>query len=212
MFAEVEVSGDLIDPEFWEQCLQFLVLVVISLAVVGLGPPFVWWASRRGQKDPVMPSVPETPAGGADAPSKKAPAIPVFQGPGQVARRPRTAPAARKEEADGQPAPGAQQQRGERRKHVRRKGQPTQVVVADAQGQGAPITCWVVNRSRGGLGIVVDRPFQAGTALTVRPANTPEDVDWIPIEVRNCRKKANRWYIGCQFPRELPWNVILMFG
>jgi hypothetical protein len=101
---------------------------------------------------------------------------------------------------------------GEKRQHLRRKGQVRRILLSDTPDHEAPTLCWVTDRSRGGLGIVADRAFVSGALLAARPADAPDDVPWVQLQVRNCRRKGKRWHIGCQFAEELPWSVVLLFG
>lgn len=101
---------------------------------------------------------------------------------------------------------------GEKRASVRRKGNPVVVLVSDAEGQAKPYEACVMDRSIGGLGVVVDNPVDVGTILSIRTASAPASVPWVQIEVRNCRKTNESWELGCQFVRTPPWSVLLLFG
>jgi hypothetical protein len=70
----------------------------------------------------------------------------------------------------------------------------------------------VVNRSRGGLSIEAEAPYRPGTVLLARPAAAPDDVPWVWLEVRNCRRKGQQWGLGCKFTEALPWSTVLIFG
>lgn len=101
---------------------------------------------------------------------------------------------------------------GEKRASVRRKGNPVKILISDAEGQAKPHEGCVIDRSIGGLGMMVEEPVEVGTILSVRAVNAPASVPWVQIEVRNCRKGAEAWEIGCQFVRTPPWSVLLLFG
>lgn len=100
---------------------------------------------------------------------------------------------------------------GEQRRSVRRKGNPIRVQVSIA-GQPGSTTGWVVNRSMGGLGVVLRRRVAVGTRLGVRAAHAPDSVPPIEVEVRNNRPKGKYWMHGCQFTDKLPVSVLLLFG
>jgi len=104
------------------------------------------------------------------------------------------------------------QQFKEKRRHPRRNGPPMPIVLSDDRSSGTPTLCRVVNRSQVGLGIVVDKPLPRGAIIRVRPVEAPEDVAWVRLEIRNCGRRRNEWYLGCRFLGELPWSVILLFG
>jgi hypothetical protein len=56
----------------------------------------------------------------------------------------------------------------------------------------------VVDRSRGGLAVVVAEQARVGERLRVRPATEP-DVPWAEVEVRHGRPGAGGWLLGCRF-------------
>jgi hypothetical protein len=70
----------------------------------------------------------------------------------------------------------------------------------------------VINRSTGGLGIFVDQNIDSGAVLEVRPAEAPFYVPAVEIEVKFCRKVRKQFFIGCEFCKEVPWNVRVWFG
>lgn len=100
----------------------------------------------------------------------------------------------------------------ERRATPRRRGNLVPVVLADADLSGEPIDGWVLDRSPGGLGILVDEEVPVGTVLNVRPAKCPVKVRGIRIEVRSCRPQHNNWNLGCQFLQKVSWNELRLFG
>jgi hypothetical protein len=98
------------------------------------------------------------------------------------------------------------------RRALRREGNPVPVVVSDMSPSATPCEGLVLDRSRGGLLLSVPRATAAGTLLTIRAAHAPDDLAWIPIQVRHCRPQEDRWLLGCKFMCELPWSVLLLFG
>ena len=100
----------------------------------------------------------------------------------------------------------------EKRASLRRKGKPVRILIADAECVAAPIRGWVVDRSRGGLYLVVSQPMAVGMILSIRAAHAPETMPWVRVEIRRCRPKGNRWGLGCRFQRELSWGELLLFG
>jgi hypothetical protein len=70
----------------------------------------------------------------------------------------------------------------------------------------------VINRSAGGLALLSDFDFVAGTVLVVRALDAPESVPSIKVEVRHARKAGGMWLLGCQYSQEIPWNVKVWFG
>jgi hypothetical protein len=100
----------------------------------------------------------------------------------------------------------------ERRVAARRNGNPTEVQITDAERQGPLLRGLVLDRSVGGLCLLVDREIGPGTLLGVRPASSADSIPWLDIEVRSCRQTQEGWELGCQFKKTPPWGVILLFG
>jgi hypothetical protein len=102
--------------------------------------------------------------------------------------------------------------RQDRRSAMRREGEPLKVFVAPGANATEAGEGLVLNRSRGGLCLVVPEPVEKGRLIRVRAAHVPEDMPWIPIHVRHCQAKGGSWRLGCQFVEKLPWSVVLVFG
>ena len=100
----------------------------------------------------------------------------------------------------------------ERRATVRRKGNHVEILVTDADSPDEPIRGWVVDRSLGGLALLLSQPRPEGTVLSIRPRQCPSVTPWVPVEVRTCKEDRGGYELGCQFQRTPPWNVILLFG
>ncbi|QVL34310.1 PilZ domain-containing protein [Telmatocola sphagniphila] len=100
----------------------------------------------------------------------------------------------------------------EKRKSVRRGGVPTPISVVDPLQARRPMDAYVLDRSTGGIRIAIQKAIPIGSTAQVRPQNCSEEVPWIPIVVRNCREIGDYFEIGCQFEKELPWNLLLLFG
>jgi hypothetical protein len=86
------------------------------------------------------------------------------------------------------------------------------VLLSGAEGIEAPLVCWVIDRSRGGLGMVTSEMLPVGAVVEVRAAHAPEDTPPIRVEVRSCRRRGYRWKVGCKFTAEVPWITLLLFG
>jgi hypothetical protein len=100
---------------------------------------------------------------------------------------------------------------GDRRSAPRRRGNSVEV---DLSNETDHSVCqgWVLDRSVGGLCIVVEEPVAEGTVLRVRPHSASDSVPWTPIEIRGCRAHKNEWELNCQFLQTPNWNVMMMFG
>jgi PilZ domain len=99
----------------------------------------------------------------------------------------------------------------DRRSTPRRKGNLIEVYLTD-DSKRLPLHGWVVDRSVGGLCLVVDKPLTEGTILNVRPRKAPQTAPWTSIEIRSCRADRGDWEVGCRFVKAPAWNDLLLFG
>lgn len=99
----------------------------------------------------------------------------------------------------------------ERRSEQRRRGNLKSVQVR-AEENAEPFEGWVLDRSPGGLGLLVDEQMPVGTVLSVRPHRCSPKFPWIPVEVRSCRPHQQSWNLGCQFLQRVSWNELRLFG
>jgi hypothetical protein len=100
----------------------------------------------------------------------------------------------------------------EQRKAYRRSGNPVELLIALHGNKKTPCRGWVTDRSVGGLCVESPAEVAPGTVLEVLPANAPAMTPWIEIEVRSCRLIDQGWQLGCQFVRQPPWSILLLFG
>jgi hypothetical protein len=100
----------------------------------------------------------------------------------------------------------------ERRSTPRRKGNPVPVAIADSDGEADPIQGWVVDRSAGGLRLLVDDSVPAGTVLNVRPIKAAPSFPWVQVKVKSCYPERKSWNLGCQFVRKMSWEELQQFG
>jgi hypothetical protein len=99
----------------------------------------------------------------------------------------------------------------ERRAGRRRWGNPIEVHIT-APLWLDPLHGLVINRSTGGLALLLDREAPTGTTIKVRSLEAPNSVPSIVLAVRYCRKAGKNFLIGCEFAGEVPWNVRVWFG
>jgi hypothetical protein len=99
----------------------------------------------------------------------------------------------------------------ERRAGRRRWGNPTEVYVILPPWPGR-LHGLVINRSTGGLAILLQQEVPSGTSIKVHSAEAPRSVPSLRLEVRHCRKAGRLFLIGCQFCEDVPWNVRVWFG
>jgi hypothetical protein len=100
----------------------------------------------------------------------------------------------------------------ERRVALRRQGNPIEVLVSDAEATLEPVRGWVRDRSMGGLCLLVSEEVVPGTILSVKPRKGPPGMSWLQAEVRSCKQDQDGYELGCQFVRQPPWAVMLLFG
>ena len=100
----------------------------------------------------------------------------------------------------------------ERRTGLRRKGNEIEVTLRDADVKVNLGIGWVLDRSVGGLCLKVQKKFDVGEILSVRPSSAPTTLPWLQIEVRSCRAEDGAWELGCQFTHQPTWNVLMLFG
>ena len=100
----------------------------------------------------------------------------------------------------------------DRRGAVRRDGPPVRVVVAGAAFRSGAADGLVVDRSTGGLRLLLPAGVAPGTTIRVRAANAPDTVGFVPVIVRSCRPGKDHFDVGAEFEKTPPWNVLLLFG
>ena len=99
----------------------------------------------------------------------------------------------------------------DRRSAPRRKGNRVEVHLTD-DSKRPPLIGWVVDRSMGGLCLIVENPLAEGIVLKVRPQRAPQTAPWAEIEIRSCRAEGGDWEVGCRFLKTPQWNDLLLFG
>jgi hypothetical protein len=99
----------------------------------------------------------------------------------------------------------------DRRSSVRKWGNPVEVQIQPPNSV-ILLRGVVINRSTGGLAILVDDAYPTGAALMVRAVLAPAGVDWINVQVKNCRAAGKNWVIGCSYPAPPSWNAVVWLG
>jgi hypothetical protein len=100
----------------------------------------------------------------------------------------------------------------EQRRALRRAGHPIRVVLKAPHDKDPSWDAWVLERSIGGLGLLVESEFPQGTILKVFPVSVSQSAPWVDIEVKSCRPGEDGYELGCQFVKTPPWSVLLLFG
>jgi hypothetical protein len=115
--------------------------------------------------------------------------------------------------SDARRAPAPQKgKRRDKRRHLRRDGEPVPVLISTPATQAAPVKGTVINRSRGGLCVSSPEAFPMGSLLAVFSQRYPDVATWVEVEVKHCRARGDRWLLGCKFKDRPPWGVLLLFG
>jgi hypothetical protein len=100
----------------------------------------------------------------------------------------------------------------ERRADPRRKGNPVSVQVSNEKATAEPFQGWVVDRSTGGVRLLVDQEVKPNTVLSVRPSKSHPGFTWVQVRVKSCKPERSSYNLGCQFMRKLTWAEMQAFG
>ena len=100
----------------------------------------------------------------------------------------------------------------EKRRSIRRKGNPVTVLVSDAKAEAPPQRGSVLDRSHGGLRLRIAESVEPGTILSIRAAHVGAIVPWVQLEVRTCTRDDAGWELGCQYVKAPPSSVQWLFG
>jgi serine/threonine protein kinase len=124
-----------------------------------------------------------------------------------TAAPPQPAPAPRPAANYGQPGGPP-----ERRTHPRRAGNPTPVLISASPDAPDVLHGWVINRSAGGLGLLVAEPLEILTDLYVRPENEIFHHLCVPVRIVYCFQERLQFRVGCQFLEPVSWTNLRAFG
>jgi hypothetical protein len=105
-----------------------------------------------------------------------------------------------------------EQSYADRRGAVRRDGAPVRVLLSSTTFRNGVNDGYVVDRSTGGLRILIQTAMAPGSTLQVKAINAPDTVGFVTVIVRSCRKTGEHFELGCEFEKTPPWNILLLFG
>ena len=105
-----------------------------------------------------------------------------------------------------------EQSYADRRSSIRREGFPVRVVLASGAFRNGVCEGYVIDRSTGGLKVAAQVAVAPGGTMQVRAADAPDNVGFVTLIVRSCRKNDDFYELGCEFEKTPPWNVLLLFG
>jgi hypothetical protein len=115
--------------------------------------------------------------------------------------------------AEAVPDPFLQGPQSDRRQSPRRAGQSIKVTIQLVNEQKTEFEGYVMDRSMGGLRLMLDRHLATNQMLNVRSTDAPQTVTWVQVQVRRVTQLPDKSYeVGCQFIRTPPWAVLLTFG
>jgi PilZ domain-containing protein len=75
-----------------------------------------------------------------------------------------------------------------------------------------PQRAWVVDRSPGGIRLLVREAMQEGEFLLVRPASADSEAPWVGVQVKNAQPKDEQQELGCEFVLPSSWDAHLLFS
>jgi hypothetical protein len=99
----------------------------------------------------------------------------------------------------------------ERRAVPRRAGNCVGVFVSETPPE-LGIQGWVLNRSAGGLALLLQQPLKDGARLHVRPITPQSSPAWVAVEIRHCKAEGGDWVANCQFVNPPEYSTLLLFG
>ena len=94
----------------------------------------------------------------------------------------------------------------------RRKGNPVSVLLADFSAATEPFQGWVLDRSGGGLGILLDEAIPIDTVLSIRPVKSSPGFPWMEVKVCSCQPERGGFRVGLQFTGKHGWGELRAFG
>jgi hypothetical protein len=98
------------------------------------------------------------------------------------------------------------------RRSPRRNGKIVEVLVSLPGETDFPHQGLVMNRSNGGLGILVGSEFKVGAVLGVLPSEASKLTPWVEVEVKSCRKHPEGFELGLQYIKVPPYSTLVLFG
>jgi hypothetical protein len=101
---------------------------------------------------------------------------------------------------------------GDRRTGLRRKGNVVVVDLDDPVGKVQEQSGCVLDRSTGGLRLLVHHAVEVGTLLRVRPRTGGDTLPWSEVTVRSCQLDSGIYQRGLQFLKTPGYNTLMMFG
>jgi hypothetical protein len=99
----------------------------------------------------------------------------------------------------------------DRRAAERRRGNAVEVLISDGSDQDC-LHGFVLDRSTGGLKLLVETSLPVGANLKVRAWRARTATPWVDIIVRSCRPDGALHEVGCQFAHTPALALLMQFG
>jgi hypothetical protein len=100
----------------------------------------------------------------------------------------------------------------EQRRSFRRGGNSIGIFYKRPGQTTEPLRGSVVDRSMGGICLMMPESIPIGTILSIRTTNADDIVPWVDIEVCVCRPGEDSFEVGCRFVKTPPYSILLLFG
>jgi hypothetical protein len=100
----------------------------------------------------------------------------------------------------------------EKRSSPRRKANMQPVLITNGDPKAPPFEGWLVDRSAGGMRLVVKRPVAEGAFVSVRTARASISSSWLKLEVRNSKSDNGTTHLGCRFVLKPSLEELQQFG
>ena len=71
---------------------------------------------------------------------------------------------------------------------------------------------WVIDRSMGGVCLLMPEALTEGTVLSIKPRKSPPGMPWVQVAVCTCKEDRTGYEVGCRFVKTPAWGVLLLFG
>jgi len=100
----------------------------------------------------------------------------------------------------------------DKRRNPRRPGRSVEVYVAIPGSTSDPCKGVVLDRSVGGLGLLVGDEYPVESRISVLPASASKMTPWVEMQIKSCRRSGEDWEIGVQFLQTPPYATMVLFG
>jgi hypothetical protein len=75
-----------------------------------------------------------------------------------------------------------------------------------------PLAGCVVNRSEGGVALLLQREMDCDLICSIRAVAATPEVPWIKVRVCHCTWAGRGWLVGCEFAESVPYKAMAWFN